>query len=43
MSLADYAIAELIVRTSHLALTLENSLVQQGSQSGKAVVFGSFK
>lgn len=39
---ADFEV-ELLVRTSHLALTLEESLLQQGNQSGKAVVFGSFR
>ncbi|KAF2727640.1 hypothetical protein EJ04DRAFT_478724 [Polyplosphaeria fusca] len=33
---------ELLVRTSHLALMLEKSLVQEDNSSGKAVVFGSF-
>lgn len=35
-------VAELVVRTSHLLLTLEKSLVQEDNSSGKAVVFGSF-
>jgi len=33
---------ELLVRTSHLLLKFENSLVQQENSSGKAIVFGSF-
>lgn len=33
---------ELLVRTSHLLLKFENSLVQQDNASGKAIVFGSF-
>ncbi|KAH7063956.1 hypothetical protein BKA63DRAFT_174554 [Paraphoma chrysanthemicola] len=33
---------ELLVRTSHLLLMLEKSLVQEDNSSGKAVVFGSF-
>lgn len=34
--------AELLIRTSHLLLMLEKSLVQEDNSSGKAVVFGSF-
>ncbi|KAF2437736.1 hypothetical protein P171DRAFT_424509 [Karstenula rhodostoma CBS 690.94] len=33
---------ELLIRTSHLLLMLEKSLVQDDNTSGKAVVFGSF-
>jgi len=33
---------ELLVRTSHLLLKFEKSLLQQDNTSGKAVVFGSF-
>ncbi|ORY00674.1 hypothetical protein BCR34DRAFT_108465 [Clohesyomyces aquaticus] len=33
---------ELLVRTSHLLLMLEKSLVQEDNAHGKAVVFGSF-
>ncbi|EON68215.1 hypothetical protein W97_07473 [Coniosporium apollinis CBS 100218] len=33
---------ELLVRTSHLLLSLEKSLIQMDNTSGKAVVFGSF-
>ncbi|KAF2824232.1 hypothetical protein CC86DRAFT_354104 [Ophiobolus disseminans] len=33
---------ELLIRTSHLLLMLEKSLVQEDNSSGKAVVFGSF-
>ncbi|KAF1976260.1 F-box domain-containing protein [Bimuria novae-zelandiae CBS 107.79] len=33
---------ELLIRTSHLLLMLEKSLVQVDNSSGKAVVFGSF-
>jgi len=33
---------ELLVRTSHLLLSLEKSLIQLDNTSGKAVVFGSF-
>ncbi|KAF1960748.1 hypothetical protein CC80DRAFT_465030 [Byssothecium circinans] len=33
---------ELLIRTSHLLLMLERSLVQEDNTSGKAVVFGSF-
>ncbi|KAF9734550.1 hypothetical protein PMIN06_001245 [Paraphaeosphaeria minitans] len=33
---------ELLIRTSHLVLMLENSLVLDDNTSGKAVVFGSF-
>ncbi|OCL13632.1 hypothetical protein AOQ84DRAFT_282736 [Glonium stellatum] len=33
---------ELLVRTSHLLLKFENSLVQQDNSFGKAIVFGSF-
>jgi hypothetical protein len=35
-------IVELFIRTSHLLLVLEKSLVQDDNSSGKAVVFGSF-
>ena len=33
---------ELLIRTSHLLLMLEKSMVQEDNSSGKAVVFGSF-
>ncbi|KAF2796674.1 hypothetical protein K505DRAFT_270941, partial [Melanomma pulvis-pyrius CBS 109.77] len=33
---------ELLIRTSHLLLMLEKSLVQENNESGKAIVFGSF-
>ncbi|KAF2714216.1 hypothetical protein K504DRAFT_473323 [Pleomassaria siparia CBS 279.74] len=33
---------ELLVRTSHLLLMLEKSLVQESNDTGKAIVFGSF-
>ncbi|KAF1995462.1 F-box domain-containing protein [Amniculicola lignicola CBS 123094] len=33
---------ELLIRTSHLLLMLEKSVVQEDNPSGKAVVFGSF-
>ncbi|PVH94542.1 hypothetical protein DM02DRAFT_618560 [Periconia macrospinosa] len=33
---------EILIRTSHLLLMLEKSLVQEDNSSGKAVVFGSF-
>ncbi|KAL6710918.1 hypothetical protein ACN47E_006793 [Coniothyrium glycines] len=33
---------ELLIRTSHLLLMLEESMVQEDNSSGKAVVFGSF-
>ncbi|KAF2684329.1 F-box domain-containing protein [Lentithecium fluviatile CBS 122367] len=33
---------ELLIRTSHLLLALEKSMVQEDNSSGKAVVFGSF-
>lgn len=35
-------ITELLIRTSHLLLMLEKSMVQEDNSSGKAVVFGSF-
>lgn len=38
----DIEYEELLVRTSHLLLMIERSLVQQQNHSGKAVVFGSF-
>ncbi|KAF2019477.1 hypothetical protein BU24DRAFT_439597 [Aaosphaeria arxii CBS 175.79] len=34
--------SELLIRTSHLLLTLEKSMVQEDNTSGKAIVFGSF-
>lgn len=37
-----YIAAELFIRTSHLLLMLEKSLVQEDNSSGKAIVFGSF-
>ncbi|KAH9877065.1 hypothetical protein IAQ61_002428 [Plenodomus lingam] len=33
---------ELVIRTSHLLFTLEESMVQEDNSSGQAVVFGSF-
>ncbi|KAI4943683.1 hypothetical protein J4E86_009648 [Alternaria arbusti] len=33
---------ELLIRTSHLLLMLERSMLQEDNSSGKAVVFGSF-
>lgn len=33
---------ELLIRTSHLLLMLEKSMVQEDNTSGQAVVFGSF-
>ncbi|CAI6337477.1 unnamed protein product [Periconia digitata] len=33
---------ELLIRTSHLLLMLEKSMVQEDNSTGKAVVFGSF-
>lgn len=36
------ASTELLIRTSHLLLMLEKSMVQEDNSSGKAVVFGSF-
>lgn len=33
---------ELLIRTSHLLLMLEESMLQEDNSSGKAVVFGSF-
>lgn len=33
---------ELLIRTSHLLLMLEKSMLQEDNSSGKAVVFGSF-
>jgi hypothetical protein len=33
---------ELLIRTSHLLLVLEKSMVQEDNSFGKAVVFGSF-
>ncbi|KAF2141463.1 uncharacterized protein K452DRAFT_359207 [Aplosporella prunicola CBS 121167] len=38
----DIEYEELLVRTSHLLLTFEQSLLEQDNHSGKAVVFGSF-
>lgn len=41
----DYSltcITELLIRTSHLLLTLEKSMVQEDNSTGKAVIFGSF-
>ncbi|KAF2264024.1 hypothetical protein CC78DRAFT_517434 [Lojkania enalia] len=38
----DIEYDELLVRTSHLLLMLEKSMVQEDNSSGKAVVFGSF-
>ncbi|KAF2877572.1 F-box domain-containing protein [Massariosphaeria phaeospora] len=38
----DIEYDELLIRTSHLLLMLEKSLVQEDNSSGKAVVFGSF-
>ncbi|KAF4307746.1 F-box domain cyclin-like protein [Botryosphaeria dothidea] len=39
----DIEYEELLVRTSHLLLTFENSLLDQDNQPGRrAVVFGSF-
>jgi hypothetical protein len=35
-------VLEFLVRTSHLLLMLEKSLVQEDNSTGKAVVFGSF-
>ena len=35
-------LVELLVRTSHLLLMLEKSMLQEDNASGKAVVFGSF-
>jgi hypothetical protein len=37
-----YKHAELFIRTSHLLLMLEKSMVQEDNSSAKAVVFGSF-
>lgn len=33
---------ELLIRTTHLLLMLEKSMLQEDNSSGKAVVFGSF-
>jgi hypothetical protein len=33
---------EVLIRTSHLVLVFEKSLLQEDNSSGKAVVFGSF-
>ncbi|TKA57845.1 hypothetical protein B0A49_10607, partial [Cryomyces minteri] len=33
---------ELLIRTTHLLLKVEKSLLQEHNHSGKAVVFGSF-
>ncbi|KAJ4401999.1 hypothetical protein N0V91_007502 [Didymella pomorum] len=38
----DIEYDELLIRTSHLLLMLEKSMVQEDNLSGKAVVFGSF-
>ncbi|KAJ8116780.1 hypothetical protein OPT61_g1867 [Boeremia exigua] len=38
----DIEYDELLIRTSHLLLMLEKSMVQEDNSSGKAVVFGSF-
>ncbi|KAJ4989930.1 F-box domain-containing protein [Stagonosporopsis vannaccii] len=38
----DIEYDELLIRTSHLLLMLEKSLVQEDNSTGKAVVFGSF-
>ncbi|KAF2098460.1 hypothetical protein NA57DRAFT_75704 [Rhizodiscina lignyota] len=38
----DVEFEELLIRTSHLAFKVEESLIEQSSPSGKAVVFGSF-
>ncbi|KAF2091606.1 hypothetical protein K490DRAFT_61039 [Saccharata proteae CBS 121410] len=38
----DIEYEELFVRTSHLLIAFEGSLLQQENHSGKAVVFGSF-
>ncbi|KAJ4361393.1 hypothetical protein N0V95_001904 [Ascochyta clinopodiicola] len=38
----DIEYDELLIRTSHLLLMLEKSMVQEDNSTGKAVVFGSF-